>query len=151
MADLIVSIKYEDKAVSDRLSTLAKHCKDLGNKRLVVGTSVQYMAKHQLGLEGLPVRKFLGVSETDRAELIAIIDDSIASPPQTADTTLSQMGEFLLLSTDTRWEQEIDPEGKPWIKNTAYTIRMKKAQGRILKVLQATGVARASINYQIKS
>lgn len=151
MTDPIVSIKYEDKAVSDRLTTLSKHCKDLGNKRLVVGTNVQYMAKHQLGLEGLPVRRFLGISESDKVELVAILDESIANPPQTADTTLSQMGEFLLMSTDTRWEQEIDPDGKPWQRNSAYTIRMKKAQGRLLKVLQATGVGRASINYQIKN
>lgn len=151
MTDPIVSIKYEDKAVSDRLTTLSKHCKDLGNKRLVVGTNVQYMAKHQLGLEGLPVRRFLGISQSDNTELVAILDESIANPPQTADTTLSQMGEFLLMSTDMRWEQEIDPDGKPWQRNSAYTIRMKKAQGRLLKVLQATGVGRASINYQIKN
>lgn len=151
MVDPIVSIQYQDKGVVDKLNQLSKHCKDLGNKRLVIGTNVSYMAKHQLGLEGLPVRKFLGISESDKAEAIAIIDESIANPPQTADTTLSQIGEYLLMTTDTRWEQEIDPDGKPWQKNSLYTIRMKQAQGRLLKVLQSTGVGRASINYQIRN
>jgi phage virion morphogenesis protein len=43
--------------------------------RVVVGTNVDYMRKHQLGLEGLPVRKFLGISKEDEVEIGIILDE----------------------------------------------------------------------------
>lgn len=43
--------------------------------RVVVGTNVGYMRKHQLGLEALPVRNFLGVSKEDEVEIGVILDE----------------------------------------------------------------------------
>lgn len=64
---------------------------------------------------------------------------------------LREIGESVLLSTDIRWEQEISPEGIPWKPNSAYTLAKKRAQGRIQKILQNTGILRASIRYRVDS
>lgn len=63
---------------------------------------------------------------------------------------LKQCGEYLLISTDDRWEKQIDPNGVPWQPNTPYTISLKKSQGRLLKILQSTGTGRSSIRYAIQ-
>ncbi|HEY9643072.1 MAG TPA: phage virion morphogenesis protein [Coleofasciculaceae cyanobacterium] len=61
---------------------------------------------------------------------------------------MRNIGQALLLSTDTRWQQEIDPQGKSWKPNSPYTIAQKRAQGRINKILQNTGRLRDSITAQ---
>lgn len=68
---------------------------------------------------------------------------------KTSDPTpvMNEIGQALLLSTDQRFEKEVDPDGKPWKANTPYTRRLKKAKGYIDKILQASGRGRASINY----
>lgn len=58
------------------------------------------------------------------------------------------IGEELIRSTDDRFDQEIAPDGTPWKPNSAFTVAKKRAEGRILKVLQSTGQMRASITYQ---
>jgi phage virion morphogenesis protein len=60
---------------------------------------------------------------------------------------MNEIGQQLLLSTDQRFEKEVDPDGVPWKPNTPYTRRLKKAKGLIGKILQASGRGRASINY----
>ena len=60
---------------------------------------------------------------------------------------MNEIGQALLLSTDQRFEKEVDPDGTPWKANTSYTRRLKKAKGYIDKILQASGRGRASINY----
>lgn len=60
---------------------------------------------------------------------------------------MNEIGQQLLLSTDQRFEKEVDPDGVPWKPNTPYTRKLKKAKGLIDKVLQASGRGRASINY----
>lgn len=150
MAEPIFSVAIQDKELRDRLTRLAVVSSDLGKLRLVVGTNRAYMRKHQLGLGGLPKRVFLGVSKQDKIEALKIIDRVIANPVENGGRlALQEIGEMMLLSTDTRWEQEIDPDGKPWVRNSAFTLRLKKAKGRILKVLQDTGNARGDIHYQI--
>lgn len=145
-----ISAQYSDRVIREKLKQLQHVTQDLGNLKLVVGTPIRYMAQHQLGTNGMTKREFLGISASDRVEIIDILDDAIANPiPRGAEIALRECGETLLLSTDTRWEREIAPDGTPWKKNTPYTTRLKKAQGRILKTLQATGLARASVNYQI--
>lgn len=62
---------------------------------------------------------------------------------------LRNVGEMLLLSTDERFEKEIDPSGEPWQANTPFTISQKRALGRIEKILQSTGRGRSSIAYQV--
>lgn len=42
-----------------------------------VGTDVSYAPKHQFGLEGLPQRAFLGVSEADEAVILGILEEYI--------------------------------------------------------------------------
>jgi phage gpG-like protein len=106
------------------------------------------MRKNQLGI-GVPTRKFLGVSSEDKREISTILQDAITNPPQNPNTPWQEIGEYMLLATDTRWEQEIDPDGAPWAPNTPYTIRLKAQRGQIQKILQATGRARRSITYKI--
>lgn len=62
---------------------------------------------------------------------------------------MEEIGQIMLLSTDQRWEKEIDPNGQPWAENTEYTRNLKREQGRIDKILQSSGRARASINYKV--
>jgi phage virion morphogenesis protein len=61
---------------------------------------------------------------------------------------MREIGEALLLSTDERFENEVDPAGNPWEDISPRTRARKRAQGRIDKILQDTGTGRASINYQ---
>jgi len=45
--------------------------------RVAVGTNVDYMRKHQLGEDGLAVRKYLGISKEDQREIAIITQDYI--------------------------------------------------------------------------
>ena len=96
MADPIISLNYDDKAIQEKLRKLVKKTSDL--------TQV-----------------------------------------------MNEIGQQLLLSTDQRFEKQVDPEGIPWKSNTPYTRRLKKAKGYIDKILQASGRGRASINYAATS
>src|SRR6476661_4803069 len=60
---------------------------------------------------------------------------------------MTAIGEYLLLATDQRFEQEVDPAGVPWKPNSPYITKFKQDNGRILKVLQSTGKLRNSITY----
>jgi phage virion morphogenesis protein len=62
-----------------------------------------------------------------------------------------ELGEYLLLSTDIRWEREIDPDGNRWKALTPFTRSQKESLGRIDKILQSTGRLRASIRYRANS
>lgn len=64
---------------------------------------------------------------------------------------LREIGEAVLLSTDTRWDKEIDPFGNRWKPNSPYTIAKKRAEGRIQKILQSRGILRSSIRYRVDS
>lgn len=57
------------------------------------------------------------------------------------------IGEYLLMATDDRFEQEVDPDGAPWQPLTDYTLSLKRENKRILKILQSTGRLRGSITY----
>ena len=60
---------------------------------------------------------------------------------------MTAIGEYLLLATDQRFEQEVDPDGVPWKPDSPFTINFKKQNSRILKILQSTGRLRNSITY----
>jgi phage virion morphogenesis protein len=94
MADLIFSITYSDKQVSDRFS------------RLLAKTSNLRPA-------------------------------------------LQDIGEYMLYSTDQHFVTETDPQGVPWKPLAPFTLREKQAKGRILKILQSTGLMRSRVNYQV--
>ncbi|MEM9149519.1 MAG: phage virion morphogenesis protein [Cyanobacteria bacterium P01_F01_bin.3] len=61
---------------------------------------------------------------------------------------MREIGEVMVLSTDERFEREIDPKGRKWKDISPKTRARKRAMGRIDKILQDTGTGRASINYQ---
>lgn len=61
---------------------------------------------------------------------------------------MKNIGEYMLLSTDTRFRTESDPYGNKWQPNSPRTIARKRAEGKILKVLQSTGRLRSSIAYK---
>ncbi|MFP4338422.1 MAG: phage virion morphogenesis protein [Halothece sp.] len=146
-----ISLSSDSSQIHDRLTKLQKLTGELGRSRLVVGTNREYMRKHQLGLGGFPERQFLGVNANDEKEIIRILDEAIANPrTQSADSVYRNIGEYMLLVTDDRFERETGPDGIPWTPNTPFTLRQKRAAGKILKVLQSTGQARASIQYQVR-
>ncbi|PHJ65047.1 hypothetical protein VF04_04505 [Nostoc linckia z7] len=62
---------------------------------------------------------------------------------------LQEIGEYMLYSTDQHFVTETDPQGIPWKPLTPFTLREKRAKGRILKILQSTGLMRSRINYQV--
>jgi len=61
---------------------------------------------------------------------------------------MKNIGEYLLLSTDTRFRTETDPYGNRWQPNSPRTIARKRAEGRLIRVLQSTGRLRSSISYK---
>ena len=70
---------------------------------------------------------------------------------QTGNLTpaLQEIGEYMLYATDQRFVTETDPQGIPWKPLTPFTLREKRAKGRILKILQSTGLMRSRVNYQV--
>lgn len=60
------------------------------------------------------------------------------------------IGEYLLLETDKRIEDEKDVKGKAFEPLSQYTLSLKRSKGRILKILQDTGRLRDSINYEAR-
>lgn len=144
----MLTITYQDKALSESLQRLGRVVKELDQYQLKVGTPVSYAAKHQLG-DGVPQRRFLGVSDSDRQEINRILSDRLANPPATGRQVWGEIGEALLLSTNERWDEQVDPEGNPWRPNSNYTRRLKESMGRSLRILESTTRMRASVNYQI--
>ena len=78
-------------------------------------------------------------------EKLKIVSEKIADPSE----LMEEFGQIVKLSTDQRWAAELDPDGNTWVENTAYTRALKQAQGFIDKPLQASGRARASIDYEV--
>lgn len=68
---------------------------------------------------------------------------------QNLEPALKEIGEYILLATDERFEFQIDPNGQPWRPNSTYTLNLKRQRGQILKVLQATGRMRSSYFYSV--
>ena len=58
------------------------------------------------------------------------------------------VGEYMLGQVDDRFRTETDPQRRPWQPNSPYTLALKRSQGKILKVLQATGLMRSRVNYR---
>ena len=60
---------------------------------------------------------------------------------------MQDIGEFGLIVTERHFETESNPDGIPWQANSPYTIARKRAEGRIMKVLQNRGLMRAQTSY----
>ena len=68
-----------------------------------------------------------------------------------ANEALEVSADYMVYSIKRRWEAEIDPLERAWQPLAESTIARKKSQGRILKILQATGQAKEySVHYQIR-
>lgn len=50
----------------------------IGDKKVAIGTNVEYAATHQFGRGRIPSRPFLGLSRNDRAEVHSILDRVLA-------------------------------------------------------------------------
>ena len=145
----ILSIEYKDDGVRDLLQKLSDRSKEASEVKLIVGTNVSYAAEHQLG-DGQIKREFLGVSDSDRSVIIEMLEEALRDSDREYREALREVGEYMLLSTDQRWEQEVAPDGTPWPKNALWVSERKKRLGRINKILQDTGRLRSSINYRIE-
>ena len=145
----IVSIEYDDEEVRELLESIARKSEEAEDTQLIIGTNVGYAAEHQLG-EGQVKREFLGISPDDREVVVELLKDNLIQPNLSLRTVLMEVGEYLLLTTDQRWEQQIAPDGTPWKKNAPWVIERKKRLGRINKILQETGRLRSSIAYRIE-
>lgn len=62
---------------------------------------------------------------------------------------LKSIGEYVVRETDSRFQKEQDPEGRPWTPLAASTLKQKAERGKILKILQRDGILRRSIAYQL--
>lgn len=150
MSDPIFSIEYDDKAVQEKINALAKKTKSASSLSVKIGTNVGYMADHQLGINGQVQRRFLGVGEADRKEIIAILSENLLDETATLRTAFQEIGEYLLLATDRHFEEEKDPDGNDWVPNNPFYAAQKVKSGGIGKVLQRTGRGRGSIRYQVQ-
>lgn len=89
---------------------------------------------------------FISIQSSDRAIQQKL--KSLQAKIKDLTPAMKNIGEVLLDSTDQRFANEKDPDGRPWTPNTPYTISQKKILKRIQKVLQSTGRGRASISYR---
>ena len=62
---------------------------------------------------------------------------------------MADLGAVLVQGVDERFQKEVDPDGHPWAKLADSTIEQKRLKGRILKILQSTGILRGTINYKV--
>lgn len=62
------------------------------------------------------------------------------------DTPLRDIGEYLMLSTDTRYTRQITPEGTPWAPLSPVTLARKKDT----RILRETGVLQDTLHYQVE-
>ena len=60
-------------------------------------------------------------------------------------------GEYFLGQIDERFRTETDPDRRPWRPLSTRTVAQKRAEGRILKILQKTGFMRSTANYNATS
>ncbi|PMB01366.1 phage virion morphogenesis protein [Fischerella thermalis CCMEE 5273] len=58
------------------------------------------------------------------------------------------IGEYMVLATTERFDNEVDPQGNSWHPLTTATIARKQRKGKILKILQQDGDLRRTIVYQ---
>lgn len=144
----VFSTRYVPDRALIPLRLASAQARALARGYVIIGTNVGYMAAHQMG-RNQKVRKFLGISKADKREINAIFRSGLSPSKATAKGIYGAVGDYMLLSTDQRFEAEIDPSGNPWAPNQPGILAKKRAAGRILKVLQDTGRGRASINKKV--
>lgn len=107
-------------------AALARLAQALGGSISVSwGTNVLYGAIHHFGGRAgrghrarIPARPYLGVSDDDRAELVNIENDLLQrawnGERLTGTDAARAMGRYLKTSTQLRFRDQEDPEGRPW-------------------------------------
>lgn len=66
------------------------------------------------------------------------------------EPALMEVGEYLLLSTRERFDDEVDPDGKPWQPlSPAYAARKAKSPTALRGILTFSGLLRDSIAYRV--
>lgn len=92
---------------------------------------------------------FFSVRVTDRQ----LLDKLAQLTATTSDLTpaLEEVGEYWLLATDDRFRNEVDVQGKPLKQLSPQTLEQKRRMGRILKILQSTGLMRSRSFYEVKN
>ena len=64
---------------------------------------------------------------------------------------MRDIGEFEIFQHDRRFENEVDFRGNPLQPLSRRTLERKKAEGKILKILQRTGLMRSRTAYKVTS
>lgn len=123
MADDFV-IKIDDAQVLEALEGLREALG--GSISVEWGTNVVYAAIHQFGGAAgrkdrrvtIPARPFLGVSNEDRTELLAIINDHLqrawGGQRLTGADAARAIGRYLKTSTQLRFRAQKTPDGQAW-------------------------------------
>jgi phage gpG-like protein len=87
----------------------------------------------------------LGYDDKDVTKRLQKLADRARNP----EPALKEFREVILYEIEQGFEKEVSPEGLPWKPNSRFTIRLKRALGRIQKINQSTGRMRSSITGQI--
>jgi phage gpG-like protein len=93
------------------------------------------------------VSEFISIACTNESTIKALklAVDKLRNPRP----LLGRFNDIILLDIDINYEQERSPDGVKWQDNTPFTLSQKRAQRRIMKVLQSTGRGRDSIHGEI--
>lgn len=136
-------------------AALARLAQALGGSISVSwGTNVLYGAiQHFGGRAGkghrarIPARPYLGVSDDDRTELLTIVNDHLSrtwgGERLTGADVARAMGRYLKTSTQLRFRDQEDPEGRPWRPSQ----RVALHGGQTLRL---SGRLRNSITYVVQ-
>lgn len=89
----------------------------------------------------------LNINYDDR-EIQAVISRLIARSKDVSVPSYS-VGEYMIAQVDERFATETDPNRVPWQPLSARTLAQKRAEGKILKILQRTGLMRSTVNYRV--
>lgn len=87
----------------------------------------------------------MSIQDKQAKDMLQKLIDRTGKP----EAALKSICEYMLMSIDDRWEKQVDAQGNKWKPLSPFTLKMKKSQGRLLPILQSTGIARRTIRYQV--
>lgn len=87
------------------------------------------------------------ISRIDDREIIRALD-RLQARARSLAPAFKNIGEVLLRSTQDRFSQQVDPDGRAWQKLKASTITSKALRGYSDKILRQRGYLADSIRYQ---
>lgn len=87
--------------------------------------------------------------ESDSSEVRVLLADILQKVLYPAPV-LEEIGEYLLLSHDDRWDRRISPGGEPWVKPSPGYAKHKAAAGKSpADILELEGNLRRLLRYQV--